>query len=67
MEIDLNAAGLFKPDCQEIYPPSWILLEAIQRKIPLVYGSDAHSVQGVGQGFEAAENLVQTLMSPPTH
>ena len=67
MELDLNAAGLFKPDCQEIYPPSWILREAIQRKIPLVYGSDAHSVQGVGQGFEVVERLVQSLLSPPTH
>jgi histidinol-phosphatase (PHP family) len=67
MELDLNAAGLFKPDCQELYPPPWILQEAIQRKIPFVYGSDAHSVKGVGQGFEAAESLVQLLMSPPTH
>ena len=67
MELDLNAAGLFKPDCQEIYPPAWILRQAIQRKIPLIYGSDAHSVQGVGQGFEEAENLVKSLMSNPTH
>ena len=66
MELDLNAAGLFKPDCQEIYPPAWILRQAIQRKIPLVYGSDAHSVQGVGQGFEVAERLVQSLMSNPS-
>ena len=67
MELDFNAAGLFKPDCQEIYPSGWILQQAIQRKIPLVYGSDAHSVQGVGQGFEEAESLVQSLMSNPTH
>ena len=67
MELDLNAAGLFKEDCLEIYPPSWILREAVQRTIPLVYGSDAHSVNGVGQGFETAEKLVQSLMSSPTH
>jgi len=67
MELDLNAAGLFKPDCQEFYPPPWILREALQRKIPFVYGSDAHSVNGVGQGFELAERLVQSLMSAPTH
>jgi histidinol-phosphatase (PHP family) len=62
MELDLNTAGLFKRDCQETYPPSWILREAIRRKIPLVYGSDAHSVRGVGQGFEEAERLVQSLI-----
>ena len=65
MELDLNAAGLFKPDCQEIYPPPWISTTCDPEKIPLVYGSDAHSVQGVGQGFEDAENLVQSLMSTP--
>src|SRR3990172_8600137 len=62
MELDLNTAGLFKPDCQEVYPPRWMLQEAIQRRIPLVYGSDAHSVKGVGQGFEEAEQLVQSLI-----
>jgi histidinol-phosphatase (PHP family) len=65
MELDLNAAGLFKPHCQELYPSPWILREAIRRNIPLVFGSDAHSVKGVGQGFEAAERLVQSLMSAP--
>jgi len=67
LELDLNAAGLFKPDCQEIYPASWILRDAIQKKIPLVYGSDAHSVKGVGQGFEAAEKLVESLLPNQNH
>ncbi|MFN8007865.1 MAG: histidinol-phosphatase HisJ [Terriglobia bacterium] len=65
MELDLNAAGLFKPDCQEIYPAPWMLVEAVQREIPLVYGSDAHSVKGVGQGFDEAERLVRSMMPPP--
>lgn len=60
MELDLNAAGLFKPDCREIYPSPWILEEALQRGIPLVYGSDAHSVKGVGQGFEEAERILRS-------
>jgi len=57
MELDLNAAGLFKPDCREIYPAPWIIQEAIRRDIPFVYGSDTHSVKGVGQGFKEAEQI----------
>ena len=59
MELDLNAAGLFKPDCREIYPAPWIIEEAVKRSIPFVYGSDTHSVKGVGQGFEEAERILQ--------
>ena len=59
MELDLNAAGLFKPDCREIYPAPWIIEEAMKRGIPFVYGSDTHSVKGVGQGFEEAKGILQ--------
>jgi histidinol-phosphatase (PHP family) len=58
MELDLNAAGLFKPDCREIYPAPWIVEEAVKRGIPFAYGSDAHSVKGVGQGFEEAQRII---------
>ena len=61
MELDLDAAGLFKPDCLEIYPPDWILREALRRGIPMVYGSDAHSVKGVGQGFDRTRLAVESL------
>lgn len=50
-ELDYNGAGLTKPLCGESYPSSWIINEAVKRGIPLVYGSDAHSVKGLGQGF----------------
>jgi histidinol-phosphatase (PHP family) len=63
MELDLDAAGIFKPDCQEVYPAPWIIKEAIRREIPLVYGSDAHSVKGVGQGFDETQCLVESLIS----
>lgn len=58
MELDLDAAGLFKPDCREIYPAPWIIREALRRQIPLVYGSDTHSLAGVGQGFDEACKIV---------
>jgi histidinol-phosphatase (PHP family) len=60
-ELDLNAAGLFKPDCREVYPAPWIIQEALKRGIPFVYGSDTHSVKGVGQGFEKAQESLAKM------
>jgi histidinol-phosphatase (PHP family) len=51
LQLDYNAAGLFKPHCRETYPPQWVVQEAKKRKIPLVYGSDAHCSKDLGQGF----------------
>jgi histidinol-phosphatase (PHP family) len=67
MELDLNAAGLFKPDCQEIYPAPWIIEEALRRHIPFVYGSDTHSVKGVGQGFEEAQRIMKLAIQSLSH
>lgn len=50
-ELDYNGAGLTKPLCEEAYPSAWVINEAVKRGIPLIYGSDAHSVKGLGQGF----------------
>jgi histidinol-phosphatase (PHP family) len=52
MSLDYNGAGTVKPNCGEPYPSDWIVKEAIKKKIPLVYGSDAHSAKGLGQGFD---------------
>ena len=65
MELDLDAAGLFKPDCREIYPAPWITAEALNRGIPFVYGSDTHSVKGVGQGFDEAKRILTSAGSAP--
>lgn len=51
-ELDYNGAGFSKPLCGEAYPPAWVVNEAVKRGIPLIYGSDAHSVKGLGQGFD---------------
>ena len=50
--LDVNAAGLYKEYCREIYPSPWIIKMAVEMGIPLVYGSDAHSVKDVGRGYE---------------
>lgn len=51
-ELDYNGAGFSKPLCLDSYPPSSIASEAHKRKIPLIYGSDAHSVKGLAQGYQ---------------
>jgi histidinol-phosphatase (PHP family) len=61
LELDLDAAGLVKPDCGQVYPAPWIIAEALKRKIPVVYGSDTHSLNGVGQRFEEVYQIVESL------
>lgn len=61
MELDVNLAGLYQPACREVYPPEWILREAVKRDIPLVYGSDSHSAAHVGRGYDVFEQLMNKL------
>lgn len=64
LQIDYNSAGFMKPLCQETYPPEKYVKMAYSMGIPLVYGSDAHSIAGILQGSEA---LVHELtFSTPT-
>lgn len=48
--LDINGAGVVKPLCGEPYPPVAIIEKAERMGIPLVYGSDAHHPDGLGQG-----------------
>ncbi|MDF1508719.1 histidinol-phosphatase HisJ [Robertmurraya sp. DFI.2.37] len=57
-ELDYNGAGTAKPLCRETYPPEWVAKEAIKRGIPLIYGSDAHQVKELKQGYE---NLISSF------
>ena len=51
LELDYNVAGLRKEYCGETYPNSDIIKLAQQQKIPLIYGSDAHSARDVGKNY----------------
>ena len=52
MALDYNGAGVSKEYYKQPYPPSLLIEKAISLEIPLVYGSDAHRTQDLGQGFE---------------
>lgn len=58
-ELDLNAAGLYKQYCNEQYPSYSIIKMAKQLKIPMVYGSDAHSIADIGRGYNGLISLVE--------
>ncbi|GIN60121.1 histidinol-phosphatase [Robertmurraya siralis] len=55
-ELDYNGAGTAKPLCRETYPPEWVAKEALKRGIPLIYGSDAHQVKELKQGYDKLIN-----------
>jgi histidinol-phosphatase (PHP family) len=51
LELDYNGAGVKKPLCGEPYPPNWVIKEAMQRNIRIIYGSDAHCAKDLHQGM----------------
>ena len=53
LALDYNGAGTAKPHCLETYPDYDTVEKAIGMGIPLVYGSDAHQVKDLGQGFSS--------------
>ncbi len=50
MVVEINTSGLRKQD--ELYPQPMIIQELIDRNIPLILGSDAHSPEHVGYAFD---------------
>lgn len=58
-QLDFNLAGMYKPYCNEFYPGIQVLSLAKKMQIPLVYGSDAHGIEAVGQGYHLFSSLAQ--------
>ncbi|QGH34660.1 histidinol-phosphatase HisJ [Gracilibacillus salitolerans] len=52
LELDVNTAGLYKEDCQELYPPLPIIEKAIQKGIRWKPGSDSHVSGTIARGFD---------------
>lgn len=51
-ELDFNTAGLYKEFCGETYPPFDVMKKVQEKGIKCVYGSDAHSMNDVGRGYQ---------------
>lgn len=59
MAIEINTSGLTH-SIQEQYPSLQVLTWAAERGIGLVFGSDSHSPDRVGDGFDTAIDLART-------
>lgn len=60
MVIELNSAGLRKP-VKEIYPSEKLLQMAKDLNIDITFGSDAHTLEQVGFGYEEVLKAAKTL------
>lgn len=58
MGLEINASGLRKP-VGEIYPSVTLLELALEREIPICFGSDAHHPGEVGAGLEPSLDLAR--------
>ncbi|MCC7491664.1 MAG: histidinol-phosphatase HisJ [Fimbriimonadaceae bacterium] len=54
LELDLNTAGWDKDACGEVYLTPTLLRRAVELRVPLVLGSDAHDPSTVGRYFQRA-------------
>jgi histidinol-phosphatase (PHP family) len=57
-EIDINVSGLFHNYYRDTHPPIKIIQKALIKGIPLIYGSDSHSVKDVGRAYDYYNSLV---------
>ncbi|WP_010275089.1 histidinol-phosphatase HisJ [Paenibacillus senegalensis] len=53
--VDVNTAGLRVPACGKPYVESWFIQECISKDILVVFGSDAHRPEHVGEGWSFYE------------
>jgi histidinol-phosphatase (PHP family) len=60
MILEINSAGLRKP-IGEAYPSKSILELAYEMDIPITFGSDAHSVEQVGFGYDEVLALAKDV------
>ena len=58
LAIEINTSGLFHP-VGEVYPSPEILSWVGERKIPVTFGSDAHTPERVGTAFDLAVTLAR--------
>lgn len=55
-QLDLNTAGFRKKGYTQSYPQAWVLEKAYALGIPLIYGSDSHSLADIGSDYGKVEH-----------
>ncbi len=56
MAVEINSAGLRKP-VAEVYPAADLVKLMFEKNIPIIFGSDAHHPEQVGEGLQKAYSL----------
>lgn len=59
--LEVNTRGLYKKKCDETYPSSWVLKEALKNNIPITVSSDAHHPREVAGYFESAISMLREI------
>lgn len=60
LSIEINSGGLRKP-CRELSPSRELIREAVDLKIPLTFGSDAHRVEDVGYHLSEVLEMIKAF------
>jgi len=55
--LDYNVAGFSNKTCGQAYMPTSLMRLAQAAKVPIVYGSDAHSIKAIGLHYEPYQEL----------
>lgn len=55
--LDFNVSGMRKPECGQVYFYTELLPICKQLKIPLVYGSDAHSIEDIATHYDLFQRI----------
>lgn len=61
MSLDFNTSGLRKTYARSIYLDNWMIDLAKQKKIPLIFGSDAHQAEDVGYAYDQFEDIISFM------
>ena len=59
--LEVNTRGLYKKKCNETYPSSWVLKEALKKNIPITINSDAHHPREVASYFESTISKLREI------
>lgn len=60
MALEINASGLRKPIAEQ-YPSKKILSMAFEQGVMITFGSDSHSVNHIGYGYELCKKYAQEV------
>jgi histidinol-phosphatase (PHP family) len=59
--LEVNTRGLYKHNPPLLYPASWVLKRALEKKIPVMLNSDSHHPDEIESGFDYASAILREI------